>query len=176
MDQKKVVFVTLGFFEEESIKKSLENIDIELKDFAKVDYIEEYVEFVEKYNSDPEIAWILVGAIPNIYVDGSRGDCYEVDRNYRKKPSVTYWESHLKRGNAMVGLATDLGKNGIQVAKMAIRILDGETIENIQAESPKKVHIILNIERAKELGIEISAEILGSARRIYIDFDGNYVD
>ncbi len=76
----------------------------------------------------------------------------------------------------MVGLATDLGKNGIQVAKMAIRILDGETIENIQAESPKKVHIILNIERAKELGIEISAEILGSARRIYIDFDGNYVD
>jgi ABC-type uncharacterized transport system substrate-binding protein len=47
---------------------------------------------------------------------------------------------------------------------MAIKVLKGEKIENITAESPRKIYIAINQASAKKLNITFPGDILGSAK------------
>jgi len=84
----------------------------------------------------------------------------------RKKPSVTYWEVAVSMG-VLVGMGVDLPSLGLQTGEMALKILNGEDIKNIKIGDPRKINIVLNSKRAKDLNIQIPADILGSASKVY---------
>jgi putative ABC transport system substrate-binding protein len=174
---KKAVFVTLeDKFTKEEIENNLKQIGVELKDFVEVKYQEEFTEATNKYNLDDEVGWILVGYWPGARKDGKASTNLEYgkfDVANRKKPSVTYFEAAVKIG-ILAGLGADIAEQGSQAAEMAVKILDGEKTENVTAQAPRKINIVLNQKNAEENNIEIPLKILTSAYKVYTDYEGNY--
>lgn len=178
LNGKKAVFITVGgFFKQPEIEKALKDQKIELKEYLEVPYVEDYKEAVLKYNKDPEVGWILPGICPGNTKDGKAGLQMETirwDVENRKKPTVTFWDTGVKMG-ILCGLCVNLEYTGNQIGDIAVRLLKGEKVENIPAEEPSKINIDLNQKRAKDFGIEFPSDILGSAHRVYTDFEGNYI-
>ncbi|MCX7922140.1 MAG: hypothetical protein N3B21_09040 [Clostridia bacterium] len=167
---KKAVFLTTpGFFQKDDIVKSLQTVGVELKDYVESKYTEDFEAAVKKYNADDEVAWMLTGVWPGLKKDGSAMSILDFgawDIANRKKPSVTYWAAAVEIG-ILCGLGVDIAEQGNQVAEMAVKVLKGESIGNLTAENPRKIDIVLNQKRAKDLKIEFPADILGSAAKVY---------
>ena len=167
---KKAVFITTeGFFKKEDVEKNLKSAGVELKDYCESKYAEDWQAAVKKYNDDPDVAWELIGVWPTLKKDGSSmqmADMAKWDVANRKKPSVTYWEVAVSMG-VLVGMGVDLPSLGLQTGEMALKILNGEDIKNIKIGDPRKINIVLNSKRAKDLNIQIPADILGSASKVY---------
>lgn len=175
---KKAVFITQeGAFSKEDVEKNLKAINVQLKEYVNYKYVEEYKEAIEKYNNDDEVAWVLIGIWAMQKKDGTvlpieaapRGEIIKT-----KKPTVTYWENGVSWG-MLCGLGVDLPTTGTQAGETAVKILNGEDIKTIKAVEPTKVNIVLNKKSADDLHIEIPADILGSAYRVYTDFEGKYM-
>ncbi len=177
LNGKKAVFVTLeDKFAEEDVRNNLKQLGIELKDFVQVKYQEEFTAATEKYNADNEVGWILVGYWPAARKDGQPSTNLEygkIDVATRKKPSVTYFETAVKIG-ILAGLGVDLLEQGTQAAEMAVQILEGEKIENMTAQAPRKVNVVLNQKNAEENNIDIPLNVLTGAYKVYTDYEGNY--
>jgi ABC-type uncharacterized transport system substrate-binding protein len=63
----------------------------------------------------------------------------------------------------------------LQVGEMAARVLQGEAIQTIKAEYPRKVSIALNRKTADFVGITFSMDVLKLANVIYNDYEGKDV-
>jgi putative ABC transport system substrate-binding protein len=61
------------------------------------------------------------------------------------------------------------------MAEKGVRIINGENPGDIPWDYPRKYNIIVNLQRAKDLGIEIPQEVISAAYRIYTDYEGNFV-
>jgi len=175
---KKAVFISVdGFdslFSKDKVEKALNSVGVELKDYCVSKYVEDFQTSVEKYNNDDDVAWILVGIWPSVRKDGAKWDMLATgkwDRENRTKPTITFWDVGVQNG-ILCGLAVDLTSNAKQATEMAVKILRGEHIKDIKAEDPAKMNIVLNQKRAEYLGIQFSAEVLGSSK-IYKDYDGH---
>jgi len=173
---KKAVFVTVdGFFNKNDIEKDLNKVGVQLKAYCESKYAEDFMTAINKYNSDDEVGWILVGVWPTTRKDGTPWDMNKMakwDIENRKKPSVTYWDIAVSMG-MLCGLGVDLTDTGNQLGDMTIKILSGEKVQNINAEEPRKTSIVLNQKRAEQLGITFPVDVLGSAK-VYTDFEGHY--
>lgn len=175
---KKAVFITTeGFFKKEDVEANLKAVGIELKDYCESKFVEDFQASVNKYNNDDEVGWMLVGVWATQKKDGSTfsmGDMGNWDIANRKKPTVTYWEIAVQMG-VFCGLGVDLIAGGLQLGSMAVTALNGEKIENMKAQDPAKVNIVLNQKRAKEFNIEFPPDILSSAYRVFTDYEGHYL-
>jgi hypothetical protein len=131
-----------------------------------------------QYNDDPEVGWILLGPLPTRRQDGSRvdvlTDMFPFTQEYKKKPSITFWELGV-RGGELCGFGIDLDGLAVQSGKLAARVLQGEPIQSIKAEYPQKVSIALNRKTATNLGIVFSMDVLNLADVIYDDYEGKQV-
>lgn len=174
---KKAVFISIpGKFTKEGVEGNLKKLNIELKDYVEVKFTEEYQEVAKKYNADPEVGWVLTGVWPSAKKDGtsvSNIDMVTWDVQNIKKANVTYWEVAVKAGT-LAGLGVDLSETGAQAAELAIKVLQGEKVENMNAIYPRKIVVVLNQQRAKELNVQFPPDVLGSAYRIYTDYKGNF--
>ena len=130
-----------------------------------------------QYNDDPEVGWILQTG-PTSKRDGSsvdaQQDIYPWMRIHLKKPSLSHLESAVQAG-ILCGFSLDLYGVGIQCGEMAARVLQGEPLNTITAEYPRKVTIALNRKTATNLGIVFSLEVLNLANVIYDDYEGKQV-
>ena len=79
-----------------------------------------------------------------------------------KLPDCTFSDFTVKDG-VLCGVTESGYEQGKAAAKIAVRILNGETPENIPVERPEKGMKMVNETRAKELKIEIPADVLKEA-------------
>ncbi|KKB96876.1 ABC transporter substrate binding protein [Candidatus Arcanobacter lacustris] len=83
-----------------------------------------------------------------------------------KKPVISSYVEAVEIG-ALGGLAFDEYNIGIQTGKMALRVLEGASIGNMDVEDPEKIDLVINQKQAKELGIKIPEDIIKKANLIY---------
>ncbi len=79
-----------------------------------------------------------------------------------KKPVISSYVEAVEIG-ALGGLAFDEYNIGIQTGKMALRVLEGASIGNMDVEDPEKIDLVINQKQAKELGIKIPEDIIKKA-------------
>ena len=176
---KKAVFITNpgGGFSKESAESALKKNGIELKEFLETAIFEDFQDFVTRNVKDEEVGWILYGLTPwtkkkdGTFIQRSEFIEWEIANN--KKPNISYWESAV-RNFMLCGTAVDLDASAIQAGDIAIRILNGENPKDIPTEEPTKIKIVLNQQRATDLGVEFPADILG-ASRVYTDYKGTFI-
>jgi putative tryptophan/tyrosine transport system substrate-binding protein len=82
-----------------------------------------------------------------------------------KLPDFAFSDFTVKDG-VLCGVTESGYEQGKAAANIAVRILNGETPENIPVERPDKGMKMVNETRAKELGIEIPADVLKEAEII----------
>ncbi len=176
---KKAVLITNpSSFTKDTVSQALKDNGIELKDFVETNYIEDFKEFVTKYNKDPEVGWVLYGLTPwTAKKDGTsiqRADFIAWEKENNKKPNISYWESAVT--NFMpCGLCVDLSASATQAGEIAARILKGEKPGDIAVVDPQKMNIMLNMARLKANGMketDISPDILSSAAKVFTDYKG----
>jgi len=172
---KKAVFVTIsGFFDKAFIEKSIKEAGVDLKEYCETNNVEDFESTIQKYNKDPEVAWVLIGVWPTSKKDGTTVTTDYIGKWYAenaKKPSVTFWEIAVQMG-VLCALGNDMSDMGTQATDMAVRILKGESVKNVKAEEPRKTNIVLNQKSATQLGITFPLDILGSSK-VYIDYNGH---
>lgn len=82
-------------------------------------------------------------------------------------PLVAGEENSVERG-AIGTIGINYYRLGRQTGEMALRILKGEARpEDMAIESQKEYRLVLNVDAAEAMGIEISEELLNSADEIY---------
>ena len=174
---KKAVFfndITTGVFPKKNVEEALKELNIELKDYVVTKTSEDFRNAALKYNNDNEVSWILIGSPPQ----SSKSNTTENDLTWFAKnctkPSVTFTESGCSAGS-LSALGADPKVIGEQAASMAIRILGGESVNSVQIEQPQSINILINIKTAEKTGINISNDILGSAFKIFTDFQGHFL-
>ena len=161
-----------------AVVEALQRLQIPLKTIVDATIYEDWQEAILKYNEDPEVGWILYATGPLRKRDGSSVDVqteiFPWEREHLKKPRVAYLEMTVREG-ALCGFGTDLEALGEQVGKMAARVLQGESVQSIQAEYPEKISVALNRKTADKLGIIFSLDVLKLADVIYDDYEGKQV-
>jgi ABC-type uncharacterized transport system substrate-binding protein len=157
---------------------ALQRLQIPLKTVVDARIYEDWQQAILQYSDDPEVGWILLGALPARRQDGSQvdvlTDAVPFRQEYLKKPSVTYWDPAVRTGE-LCGFSIDLNRVAAQSGKLAARVLQGEPIQSIRAEYPQKVTIALNRKTATNLGIVFSMDVLNLANIIYDDYEGKQV-
>lgn len=178
---KKTVFLTApGMFTEDGVRSSLAAVNLKLDKYVTSNYLEDFEQSLIKYTNDNEYGWTLIGINPQTLKSGKPFDLaayLKWAQENVKKPCVTYWEVAVPMCGVLCGLCVDIPSLGTQSGKMAAKILNGENVKDLKAEAPTVINIALNKKKADELGIQFSAEVMGSAARIYMDYEGkNVVD
>ena len=178
LKNKKAVFATFrsAAFTKVKVEKAFKSSGFVLKEFKEFDNVEDYQDFVKKYNTDPEVGWIISGEMISRHKDGSKysfEEFFKWERENCKKPNIGFWENSVEKGK-LCALAIDSMTTVNQMIDMADRVLKGEKVSQIKPEDPKKTFVILNQERAKDLRIVFPIDILKSAMKIYTDYDGNF--
>lgn len=177
---KKAVFATYNSaaFNKFKIEKALKKHGIELKDYQEFKYIEDYRDFLIKYNKDKEVGWVLSGEIILSHKDGRVGSLEEfirVERENNSKPNIEYWEIAVQNGS-LCALAIDSITTVGQMVNIADRIVKGEKVSKIKPEDPAKTLVILNQQRAKEMKLVFPIVVVQGAWKIYTDYEGHSVE
>ena len=180
LGRSKVVFATYptAAFTRTKVEKALKALNMPLKDYKEFTYVDDYQEFVKKYNDDPEVGWIISGEMISRRKDGSAysfEQFFKWERENNRKPNLGFWENSVQCGK-LCALAIDSMTTVNQMVTMADRIARGEKVSRVKPEDPGKTLIILNQKRARDLKIEFPMPVLQGAWRIYSDYDGNYID
>ncbi len=157
---------------------ALQRLEIPVK--AVVDDAEIYEvwqQAILQYNDDPEVGWILQTG-PTSKRDGSSVDTmqevYSWLRANLKKPSISHIENAVQSG-LLCGFSLDLYGVALQCGEMTARLLQGEPIQSIKPEYPRKITIALNRKTATNLGVVFSLDVLNLANVIYDDYEGKQV-
>ncbi|MGE4520043.1 MAG: ABC transporter substrate-binding protein [Desulfobacteraceae bacterium] len=82
------------------------------------------------------------------------------------KPGLS-WMNHWIELGHLCGACVDLTKCGIQMGKIAERILNGENPGDIPIEKPETHFIALNLERAEILNLKFPVHVLEGAEIVY---------
>ena len=180
LKKRKVVFATYpsAAFTRSKVEKALKELNMSLKDYKEFTFIEDYQDFVKKYNADDEVGWIISGEMISRRKDGSAytfEEFFKWERENSRKPNLGFWENSVQCGK-LCALAIDSMTTVNQMVTMADRIARGEKVSKVKPEDPGKTLIILNQKRARDLKIEFPMPVLQGAWRIYSDYDGNYID
>lgn len=91
-----------------------------------------------------------------------QGGGEEIVIAYAKKnrlPDFSCNKSGLKKGS-LIGNIADFAVIGKIAGQKAARLLTGATPQSLKTESPEKDYIMINLARARELGIEVSTEFI----------------
>lgn len=179
LDGKKAVFVTSPqpAFTKEKVEAALKLHNIELKEYAEYEYIEEYKEFLFKYKNDPEVGWFITGehVARSLYENSfSVEEFCECEREIINKANFGFWPIEVQNGK-LGALAVDTFTTIFQMVAMADSLLRGVELKDLQTEEPLGTVSMLNKERADEIGLEINIDILESTDIIYTDYNGNFV-
>jgi ABC-type uncharacterized transport system substrate-binding protein len=171
-NKRTVVFPT------SEVLEALERLNVPLKAIENTSVYEDWQAALLKYNDDPEVGWLVVLAWPFVKRDGSvpnrAVELAQWQRERLKKPYVTYWEITVMTG-VLCGYAVDSNDAALQIGEMAARVLQGEAIQNIKAEYPRKTVIALNRKVADFMGITFSMDALRAANVIFDDYEGKDV-
>jgi ABC-type uncharacterized transport system substrate-binding protein len=165
-------------FPTSEVLEALERLNVPLKAIEDTSYYEDWQKALLKYNEDPEVGWLVVLAWPFIKRDGSVPDraveLAQWQRERLKKPYVTYWEVTVRTG-VLCGFAVDTNDTALHIGEMAARVLQGEAVQDIKAEYPRKTVIALNRKVADFMGITFSMDALRAANVIFNDYEGKDV-
>ena len=171
-NKRTVVFPT------SEVLEALERLNVPLKAIEDTSYYEDWQAALLKYNEDPSVGWLVVLAWPFVKRDGSvpnrNVELAQWQREHLKKPYVTYWEVTVRTG-VLCGYAVDTNEAALQLGEMAARVLQGESIQSIQAEYPRKTLIALNRKTADFMGITFPMDALKAANVIFNDYEGKDV-
>lgn len=83
----------------------------------------------------------------------------------RKIPIVSTMPDAAQRG-AIVSLEINPREQGHLAAEMAVRVLEGAKTEFLPLIRPQRVDLVVNMRRAREIGIEVPLSVLRSATRL----------
>ena len=162
----------------EETLEALQRLNIPVKAVIDTTVYEDWQEALLKYNDDPEVGWIQTTIAPTQKRDGSVPDLYgEVipwNRDIQKKPNITYWENVVLAG-WLCCFGVELEDIGTICGEMAARILNGEDVNTITAEYPRKTTVALNRKTADVMGIIFPPDVLNLANVIYHDWEGKEV-
>ncbi len=181
---RKLVFFTWdamtllnNWFETEVTRACLQE-GIELVEFARLPHAEAEFELLSRYAEAGEEYFIMGGISAFVHDDGTPADMNALEpafiREFVRIPMIVYEDISVKHGN-LAGTTIIWTDIGAQLAEKGLRILNGENPGDIAWEYPRKHNIILNLQRANDLGLEFPPEVIGAAYRIYTDYDGNFV-
>lgn len=82
---------------------------------------------------------------------------------YNKIPILTFSELQLESG-ALISIGTDSFDMGAQAGEMAIKILSGKSVSDIQPADARKEVITINLKVAEKLGIHIDEALFTGAK------------
>lgn len=83
----------------------------------------------------------------------------------RKIPIASTMPDAAEKG-AIVSLEINPQEQGYLAAEMAVRVLEGAKTEFLPLIRPQRVDLVINMRRAREIGIEIPFSVLRSATRL----------
>lgn len=165
-------------YPKEEVLDALKRLNVPLKAIEDTTYYEDWQAALLKYNEDPEVGWLVVLAWPYLKRDGTIPDrTVEVaqwQRERLKKPYVTFWVPTVQSG-VLCAFAVDTDDVALQLGEMAARVLNGEPIQSIKAEYPRKTLVALNRKTANFMGITFSLNVLQLANIIFDDYEGQQV-
>lgn len=137
---------------------------------ASASTLKEFKRLVLEYNTDPNVDLIsAVSPVGLIREDGIVSPLAETLSwlfANQKKPGFAYSDSSVRYGHLMAA-AIDLEATGRQLGQLAIRVLRGADPADLSIQSPADSYIVLNLARARQLGVEFPVDILESAHKIY---------
>jgi putative ABC transport system substrate-binding protein len=180
---KKALFICSknfsGFFPEDEVEKTIkESYGMEVSKYIGPEYFDEFETELQEYINDENIGLVILG-YPH-FVDKNTGGVRTLDviktvANSFDVPTVSFWDECVIYG-ILAAPAFDLSQWGVQYAELAVMSLEGKDIKDITAQKPSKINVVLNKATADKLNINFSSEVLGSAFRIFTDYEGNYVE
>jgi putative ABC transport system substrate-binding protein len=83
----------------------------------------------------------------------------------RKIPIASTMPDAAEKG-AVVSLEINPQEQGYLAAEMAVRILEGAKTEFLPLIPPHRIDLVINMRRAREIGVEIPFSVLRSASRL----------
>lgn len=83
----------------------------------------------------------------------------------RNIPVVSTMPDAAESG-AVVSLEINPKEQGLLAAEMASRILEGAKTENFSLVNPRRIDLVINMRVAREMGIQIPFNVLGTATRL----------
>ncbi|MCW8884373.1 MAG: hypothetical protein OQK12_03840, partial [Motiliproteus sp.] len=142
-------------------------VDIE---YFITDSWEQYQQEIEKSNqADVDTLYpIALRLVDRAGKTHAGGEVIRWTSRNTNKPSISLNFSFVKHG-FLGGAGVDFESMGRQAGLMAARILEGLPAGSIAIEDAQRYALVFNLNRAKELGIAIPADILLAADEVYQD-------
>jgi len=170
---ERVVFI----YSDDSVGRILANqVRFELKntehnwEIIMIRTLREYKNVLRKVNVDKSISAYSPHA--HSLIDEKTGkrlgfnDTITYTLNNCNKPDIVTNANFCKAG-FFGGAAVDFYYMGYQAGEMAVKVLRGVDIKNINVEDAKKCKIVFNAKRVQQLKIKIPLDILNAADEIY---------
>lgn len=153
------------------IEKNRDALPIRFIQPEKASRLSDFQALVRKYNDDPQVDIVYTFApISLIKDDGTVSPVNEtiawIAAN-QKKPGFTWMTNWVEQGY-LASAGIDLRSTGHTLATKVIKVLNGSKPGELPIENPTKYSIALNLDTAKELGLDIPVEILEAAETIYL--------
>jgi putative ABC transport system substrate-binding protein len=164
----------------EEVRRACREEGVQLVEFALVPHLEAEMAFLKKY-ADKGRDYFVSGVVSAwVHEDGRSADADLVGiesgfmHDGMRIPLVCYDENAVAV-EGLAGACVIWSDVGAQAAEMGLKILDGARPGDLPWEYPRKYNIILNLAKAKRLGIAFPQELINAAYRVYTDFEGRYV-
>ena len=131
---------------------------------------EEYKQAIVRANQDPEVGVIYPAALLLKDREGKTYTAPEIfawTRENSTQPEIAINYAFTKMG-LFGGAAVDFYAMGEQAGRMVVRILLGEAPGNIPVEEARRYALVFNLDRARQLGIQIPPDVLLAADEVII--------
>ena len=132
--------------------------------------LKEFKRLVLKYNADPDVDLISavspVGLIREEGTVNPLADTLSWLFAHQTKPGFTFSDNWVRYGYLMAA-GFDFEATGRQLGQLATRVLRGADPAELSIQSPSDSYIVLNLARARQLGVELPVDILEAAHKIY---------
>ncbi len=132
--------------------------------------LKEFKRLILKYNGDPDVDLIsAVSPIGLVREDGTVSPLPETLSwlfANQTKPGFTFCDNWVQYGY-LIAAAIDFETTGRQLGQLAIRVLRGADPGDLPIQSPAAPYIVVNLARARQLGVELPVEILEAAHKVY---------
>lgn len=136
----------------------------------KVTRLSDYQALIKKYNNDPSVDLIYTFAPVSLIKDNGTVNPVKETIAWmaqnQQKPDFTWMTNWVEFGN-LASAGIDLKATGRNLAGKVIKVLSGIKPGDLPIDNPIKYSIVLNLERAKQLGLEIPIDILEAAETTY---------
>lgn len=184
LSKGKGVFITIpGLFDDENeIRRSFADSNLQLKAFHVAKYIEEQQELIKKYNNDDEISFIqmglMAGEAKNLnHSEKNTADMFAWECNNRNKPSFSFWDCTIADGYSIANYSMDVVREARDTAEnIALKVLEGAKPSEIKISYAHVFNLLIHEEICNKFDLIIPKELSCSAQKIFLDLKGNYLD